>query len=147
MSDDATCVFSQQRINDIFKFTVDTYAFSGCMKFSPSWIEQILCMNEYWDTLLDSFNLQNFYHLFKSHCEELELPYQSYSLFDGFKKAKSTWRIELMLQVCSRISHMYTDGYFQGESPVYWCDKGQRVQLRYQLQTRSHIDNCFLTLL
>lgn len=133
-------------MDDIFKFTIDTFGFSSSHAFAPTWIQQIVRMNSYWNELLDSFDPDSFFESFASHCNELGLNYNSYSILNGFEKAKCEWRIELMIGISNNIAHFYTEGYKSDEVLVYWNDQAKQVQLVSDIKVRE-LNECPCTFL
>ena len=126
------------QMDAIFKFTVETYGFSSSSAFAPTWIQQIVCIQDYWEMLIDSFDFDSFTDTFNLFCTSENLEYNIYSLESAFEKAKTVWKVPLMIEISNRIAHLYTDDYLVGEVLVFWCEKSQRIQLKHQLKTHSN---------
>ena len=47
-------------LDEAFNFWLEVFAFSECFKYESSWIKRINSIDDYWDTMLDSFDLDEF---------------------------------------------------------------------------------------
>lgn len=116
-------------MDNIFKETVEIYAFSACYTFSRSWRLQVILLPEYWDNLLDGFNLKELEDSFHRHCSKLNFNSEFYNITEAFAKCKdknSDWCKDLQHRVAKEIlehydaknSPLYEDMFYNGK----WYD-------------------------
>ena len=108
-------------LDEAFNFWLEVFAFSECFKYESSWIKRINSIDDYWDTMLDSFDLDEFRIKFRRYCRQIyNTSGDEYDIQEGLKKAKSDLRIDLMTSVADEIAHTFIRCTSEKSTLVRW---------------------------
>lgn len=99
---------SVQIKDDDFKFVLEVFAFEESAKYASDWLEQINKLDSYWNQMIDGFDLLEFTSFFRRYCQRIhKCSGDDYNIQESFEKAKSEWRLQLMMNVADEIAHTY----------------------------------------
>ena len=92
-------------MDETFKTHIEPHGLSKSVNFENHWILQIERMDCYWDRLIDSIDQTEFRNFLLKEAEELKIAdAEQYDLDIAFSKAKSEWRLELMINCANLIA-------------------------------------------
>ena len=92
-------------MDEHFKFWYETYVFSLLPKLESDWTKQISKINDLWEivgSLIDKKDFKESYFTRSDH-----LLCKTYNFEEGFRKANSAWKKELIQRVVDIILEYY----------------------------------------
>ena len=110
-----------------FKAHIEPYGLSKSVNFENHWILQIERMDSYWDRLIDCIDKNQFRTFLLKEAEELNIAdAEKYDLDTAFSKAKSEWRLELMINCANLIAAYHL--YIEVQPLVKWTGSKLEIQ-------------------
>lgn len=94
--------------DDDFKFVLEVFAFEESTNYASNWLEQIHKLDSYWDKMIDNFDILEFKSFFRRYCQRVyNCSGDDYNIQESFEKAKSVWRLQLMMNIADEIAHTF----------------------------------------
>lgn len=115
------------------KFVIKSYAFRLSKQYERTWQAQVLRMHKYWNKMIWSIDRIQFNVDLTALCNRYNLSCKHYDLDKAFSLATSSWRVELITDVCNTISRFFTDECSNNIILVKWNDKKSCTEFCYKL--------------
>jgi hypothetical protein len=94
---------------EVFKDLIVHYAFFKSGSFEQTWIDQVKCINEYWDDLIKDIDIEEFLKDYLRVCSKKNLTRRPIDILLNMHNTLSIWRIELMTRVANMITQFFVD--------------------------------------
>ena len=114
-------------MDETFKFVVDVFVYEKARFFMTSWQGQVVLIDQYWNTVLDSIGLHELREFFNNCCEKENLPAEEYNLFEALTRAKNEWRVEMMTAAANNLAYDFTDYEVPYQSKLVKWNENLRV--------------------
>ena len=115
-----TCA-DQENMENIFKVTYSTFAFSKLPSIEPNIHRQVHDLPKLWEKMDHLIDPDDFFRLFAAHCKELDLPFMEFNLTSAFVKAQMEWAQDIMLQTADYILKWNEDEIIASQV-AFWKD-------------------------
>ena len=111
----------QENIENIFKVTYSTFAFSKLPSIELNIHSQVHDLPQLWEKVDQLIDRDDFFRLFASHCKELDLPFTELNLTNAFVMAQREWAQDIMLQTAYYILRLNEDEIITSQV-AFWED-------------------------
>ena len=112
-------------MDDVFK---RDYAEEVCFtieQFEPLWEYQVVDMPKLWERVGAALDREHLITNFQKHCQQIDLPYETFDIEEAFRKVNGEWKDELMLDSATLI--FKRSG---GENNEFWYVIDEPLELR-----------------
>ena len=108
-------------MENIFKDTYSTFAFSKIPSIEPNIHRQVHDLPHLWERVDQLIDRDEFCFSFALHCKELDLPFMELNITSAFVKAQKEWAQDIMLQTADFILKWNEDEIITSQV-AFWED-------------------------